>query len=385
MDTRAGLPIYLDSHATTRVDPRVAQAIVRCMDSNYGNPNSVDHVLGEQAYESISTARKSVSRLAGVEPSRVCFTSGATHSIKLALSLVLNVGARRIPLRVAASVVEHRAVLETLKLHERAGALSIHWIGVDRQARLDVCALETSARDGLDLICVMAANNEVGNVYPIPEVAEIAVRYGCMLLVDSTQAFGHSRVAADSLSIAYQAVSAHKLYGPKGVGALIGPAGLAIPIEDVEGPVGTPNVPGIVGFGEACRICDEELEADSARAAQFRDELQRLLLLNIDDVRVNGDLGSRLCRSLHISAIGASNDIVTARLRRTVAVSTGAACSSGAQEPSHVLQAMGLSSEETDSALRIGVSRFNTQDEAAIAADLISEAIEDARGYASRS
>ncbi|MCC7368832.1 MAG: cysteine desulfurase [Chloroflexi bacterium] len=374
-------PIYLDHHATTPVDHRVATAVLRAMTTDFGNANSVEHLFGEAAAHLVADARREVAALVGAEPRGVHFTSGSSESIRLAVGHAVSSCQHR-PLRLALMAVEHRAVLDTVAAHEARGDVSVLWLPVDGRARLDLAALEAVCRDGVDLVCVMAANNEVGTLYPIDEVARIAGRAGALTLVDATQAAGRIPIQLAAWEITYLTMSAHKMYGPKGVGALVAPRELEL--RPVHGHTpgtgdGTPNVPGIVGLGEACRLRRLEMSADESRMAAQRDRLQALLLAGIDELVINGDCEHRLSNNLHVSIPGVPNDAVVARLRRHVALSTGAACSSGADTPSHVLHAMGLPAALQEGALRIGTGKFTADEEIERAAEHITKAVAGTR------
>ena len=370
-------PIYLDHHATTPVDPRVAKVVMHAMTGAFGNANSVDHVFGEAASALIATASEAVAALVGSAPEDVYFTSGSTEAIRLALVHAISRG-QRSPLRVALTKVEHKAVIDAVSIASRSGHVKPCWIDVDTQGRLSLDSLQAVLDAGIDLVCLMAANNEVGTIYPIPEVALQACDCGAAMMVDATQAAGRIPLHARDWGIDYLVVSAHKLYGPKGVGALISPIrDLRTQVSDlIWASEGTPNVPGIAGFGEACRLRRLEMDVDEPRIAALRDRLQSKLTASIPDLVVNGHLSCRLGGNLHFSVPGIPNDAIMVRLRKKVAISTGAACASGAHAASHVLHAMALSEELQDGALRIGVGKFNTEYEVDRAAKEIIAAID---------
>ena len=369
-------PIYLDHHATTPVDPRVADVVLYAMTGAFGNANSIDHAFGEAADALIATASEAVADLAGSAPGDVYFTSGSTEAIRLALAHAISRG-RRSPLRVALTSVEHKAVINAVSIAARTGQVKPRWIEVDAEGRLLADSLRTALLAGVDLVCLMAANNEVGTIYPLPEVALQIRESGAATMVDATQAAGRIPLHARDWGIDYLVVSAHKLYGPKGVGALISPVGdLRDQIPDlIWASEGTPNVPGIAGFGEACRLRRLEMDEDEPRIRALRDRLQSKLTASISDLTVNGHLSCRLSGNLHVSVPGIPNDAIVTRLRKSVAISTGSACASGAPGPSHVLQAMALSEELQEGALRIGIGKFNTEDEIDRAAKAITVAV----------
>lgn len=367
-------PIYLDNHASTPVDPRVVRIVLHAMTEAYGNANSVDHAFGEVAAGLVAAARESVANLVHAEPDDIRFTSGATEAVRLALTHA-RADHSTGRLRIALTRVEHRAVLDAVAAIERSSAADVLWIDVDSRARILPGSLDAAIQSDADLVCLIAANNEVGTINPISEVAARIHARGGKILVDGTQAAGRIELRARDWELDYLTLSAHKLYGPKGVGALVAP-GIANPRTDlIFGHEGTLNVPGIAGFGEACRLRCHEMSDDEPRIAALRDRLEAALQALVPGLVVNGDREQRLSHNLSIAAPGAVNDAVMARLRRKVAISTGAACSAGTDEPSHVLRAMGLSEDIQESALRIGVGKFNTNDEIDRAAVEVAEAI----------
>ncbi len=377
MKLPAPKPIYLDYHSTTPVDPRVAALVMHTMTTAFGNANSMEHAYGEVAAGLVANARLEVADLVNADPEEVYFTSGSSDSIRCAIQLAVS-KRKHGPLRVAITMVEHRAVLDAVAAHELAGEVSVRWLPVDRQARLDMEALEAACADGVDLVCVMAANNEVGTIYPIEDVVRTAAEAGAATLIDATQAAGRYPIQTSAWGITYLTISAHKIYGPKGVGALVMPAELTAKMSHDSTPGtgrGTPNVPGIVGLGEACRLRRVEMANDEPRITDQRDQLESLLLAAINGLIVNGDRECRLNNNLHVSIPDVPSDVIIARLHRRVAVSTGAACTSGAQENSHVLRAMGLPNAVQQGALRIGTGKFTTDEEIECAAEYIAQAV----------
>lgn len=368
--------VYLDHHATTPVDPRVARVVFDVMTKNFGNAHSVDHLYGQGAARIVESAAGDVAGLLGADQNSVRFTSGATEGIRLAFAIACAANPR---LRVAVSRVEHAAVLEPLCALENEGRVVLRWIEVDGAGRVDISDIERVANEGIDFICLMAANNEVGTIYPIQTATAIAAAVGAEILVDATPAVGRVPIEVDNWGIDYLVLSAHKLYGPKGAGALISRYANTPMATEVSGHVGTLNVPAIAGFGEACRIISSEGTADISRERDLRNRLENTLLSLVPDLIINGDRQNRLDNNLHFSAPGAPNDAVLSRLQYLVAISTGAACSSGAQQPSHVLRAMSFPSELEESALRISPGKFNTEKEIDFSANEIAKAIKDVR------
>jgi cysteine desulfurase len=256
------------------------------------------------------------------------------------------------------------------------GRAEVSHVAVDRAGRIDLDELRALCAAGVDLVCLMAANNEIGTVYPVEEIAGIARAAGAATLIDGTQAVGKQTFEVERWAVSYLCFSAHKIYGPKGVGALVLGGGERWPDREVRG---TPNVPGIAGLGEACRLRHEEMCEDEAAIGARRNRLATLLRDAIPSLVENGDLSHRLSGNLHVSIPGLPNGPVLARLHNRVALSSGSACTSGAEAPSHVLMALRLEEELVHSALRIGVGKFTTDEEIAFAAALITEAVDAVR------
>lgn len=375
-------PIYLDYHATTPVDPRVVDRMVYYMTTAFGNASSVDHVYGDEADQAISLAKKQVANLVSSLPKEIIFTSGATESINLAIQgLIKKTSNFKHKSRIAVMPIEHKAVLDTCYAMEKQGLAKIIELKIDSLGRIDLDYVKKVCAKGLSLLCVMAANNEIGNIYPIEEIGYIAQQYDIPFLCDASQAVGKIPLNFKEWGISYLAISAHKLYGPKGVGALVVRKELNLePIIFGGGHQngmrsGTLNVPGIVGLGEACWLRQLEMEIDEKIIAMKRDNLQNLLQSRIPGLIVNGDQNSRLAGNLHISIPGTSNNVVITKLRAKLAISTGAACTSGIETPSHVLTALKLPANEIEGALRISVGKFTTEDEIDFANGLIFNAI----------
>ncbi|TQI65215.1 cysteine desulfurase [Bosea sp. AK1] len=358
--TPVNQPIFLDHHSTTPVDSRVAQVMLRAMTEAFGNPNNTQHRFGQDAAKLVLDAAYHVASLLGAEPEDVRFTSGSSEALRLALGYAEDRRTGSI-LKIAAPRIEHPALLDELSAGVHSGRFVVDWIEVDSSGRVDVEAIATATASGVDLVCMMAANNEVGVLQPIHEAASIAHATGSAILVDATQAAGRIPFDMRADGFDFVTISAHKMYGPKGVGALIGSGlGEAPPPSRFAYHNATPNVPGIAGLGEASRLRRLEMAHDEARIARLRDQFQALLIAGLPGLVINGDTEHRLAGNLHISIPGAPNDIVVANLRDQVALSTGAACVSGVDAPSHVLQAMKLESWRQENALRMGLGRETT-------------------------
>lgn len=374
--------IYLDYHSTTPVDQRVAELMLHYMTTAFGNASSIDHTYGDKAEEAVSQAAKDIAKSIGASTKELIFTSGATESINLAIqgSIPFDTSSKTKP-RIAVLPVEHKAVLDTCYALAKKELAEVINLRVDSKGKLNLEHLEKVCASGLSLLCVMAANNEIGNIYPIQEVGQIAKKYHIPFLCDASQAVGKIPINFEEWGITYLTISAHKLYGPKGSGALVVRKGYRLnPILFGGGHQkglrsGTLNVPGIVGLGEACRLRQLEMEEDEKAIANLRDKLQGLLFKKIPGLIVNGDITSRLSGNLHISIPDVPNSAIIARVRHQLAISTGAACSEGVETPSHVLQAMSLPQEVIEGALRIGIGKFTTPQEIEQAASIISSAV----------
>ncbi|OUC12876.1 MAG: aminotransferase [Alkalinema sp. CACIAM 70d] len=372
--------IYLDYHSTTPVDPRVADFVYHYMTEEFGNASSTDHDWGDRAETAIKQAAKQVAELIGASPREIVWTSGATESINLAIQGSLAPNPTKLH-RIGLMPIEHKAVLDTCRALEKRGWAELVYLQVDSKGRLNLEHLEQVCAEGLSLLCVMAANNEIGNIYPIQKIGQITQHYGIPFLCDGSQAVGKIPIQFDEWGITYLAISAHKFYGPKGVGALAVRRGYHLePLIFGGGHQkgmrsGTLNVPGIVGLGEACRLRSLEREEDEKAIAVKRDRLQSLLIEKIANVVVNGDEAHRLAGNLHIAIPGIPNSAVIARIRYRLAISTGSACSSGVESPSHVLQAIGLPSDVMDGAFRIGLGKFTTDEEINQGVGIIYDAI----------
>ncbi|MBN4003505.1 cysteine desulfurase family protein [Nostoc sp. LPT] len=376
--------IYLDYHSTTPVDSRVAEKVMYYMTTAFDNANSVDHGYGNQAAQAVKQARQKIAELINTSPKEIIFTSGATESINLAIQGHIN--QQNTPATIIVSPVEHKAVLDTCQALAKKRLAKIIWLNVNQQAQIDLEHLEkvcSGGASGASLLCVMAANNEVGTIYPVQKIGAIAQKYNIPFLCDASQAVGKIPINFQEWSITYLAISGHKLYAPKGVGALVVKKGdylepLIYGGGHQEGlRSGTLNVPGIAGLREACQLRRLEMEVDETAIALLRDQLQSLLQAEIPNLLVNGDLNNRLSGNLHISIPDIPNSAIIARVRHQLAISTGAACSSGIVAPSHVLQAMNLGENIIEGALRIGLGKFTTKEEIEKASSVIVSAVNE--------
>ena len=375
--------IYLDYFSTTPVDPRVLDYYHQVLNDTYGNPSSVDHDFGSAAAKLVKTSRDKIADLIACDPGELTFTSGATESISLFLQGFATAQSARLgrKLKVITSPVEHPAVLENLNALQTEDSIELSTLKVDGQGRIDLHELETLAKAGVHLICVMAVNNETGNIYPTERIAAIAAEHRAIYFCDATQAIGKIPFTLANLPDTVAVFSGHKFYAPKGIGVLV--ADRSIPMKPLfygggqqrALRPGTINAPLIATLAYALQIACEEQEAEAKRIGALRDVLQTKLAACFPQLVVNGDLENRVAGALHISMPGMNNKQLITRIRDRLAISTGAACSSGSERPSHVLKAMGLSAEQIESAFRISLGRFCTEAEIDAAGAIFLSAI----------
>jgi cysteine desulfurase len=363
------LPIYMDNHATTPVDPRVFEAMRPYFVEVFGNAASRNHSFGWQAEEAVEKARKQVADLIGATAKEIVFTSGATESNNLALKGVAQMYAEK-GNHIITAATEHKAVLDTCKRLEKDGA-RITYLAVQQNGLVDLDQLRDSITDKTILVSIMYANNEIGVVQNIKELGKIAKERGVLVHTDATQAVGKIpvNVIADNIDLA--SISAHKMYGPKGVGALYvrrrSPRVQLTAQMDGGGHErgmrsGTLNVTGIVGLGEAAGIAKAEMPEESKRMAHLRDKLKDRLIANLDEVYINGTMDSRLPNNLNISFAYVEGESLLMGINE-IAVSSGSACTSATLEPSYVLKALGAGDDLAHSSIRFGLGRFNTEAE----------------------
>ena len=363
------LPVYLDNNATTKVDPRVLETMLPYFTEHYGNAASRSHSFGWEAEEAVDYAREQVAKLINAEPKEIIFTSGATESDNLALKGVFeNYGSKGNHIITLAT--EHKAVLDSCKHIEKLGG-EITYLNVDHEGLIDLDELRNAIRPGTILIAVMYANNEIGVIQPIKEINAIAKRSGILLFTDATQAAGKVPIDVNTDGIDLMALSAHKMYGPKGVGALYvrrkNPRVRLIAQIDGGGHErgmrsGTLNVPGIVGFGKACELCRIEMNKETEQIKQLRDRLESELL-KLGDVYINGSVNSRLHNISNLSFKYVESEALMLGFNKNIAVSSGSACTSATLEPSYVLKALGIEDALAKASVRFGLSRFTTEEE----------------------
>jgi len=362
-------PIYMDYHATTPMDPRVFEAMRPYFTEIFGNAASRNHSFGWQAEDATEKARKQIASLIGATAKEIVFTSGATESNNLAIKGVFQMYAEK-GNHIITAATEHKATLDTCKHLEKEGA-RITYLPLQTNGLIDFEQLRAAITDKTILISIMYANNEIGVLQPIAEIGKLAKERGVLFHSDATQAVGKVPVNVLTDNIDLLSISAHKMYGPKGVGALYvrrkGPRVQLTAQIDGGGHErgmrsGTLNVPGIVGLGEACAIAQKEMPEESKRMAYLRDKLKDRLLASLDEVYINGTMEHRLPNNLNISFAFVEGESLLMGIN-DIAVSSGSACTSATLEPSYVLKALGAGDDIAHSSIRFGLGRFNTEEE----------------------
>ena len=363
-------PVYLDNHATTPLDPRVLEAMLPYLTDKFGNAASRNHCFGWEAEAAVDEAREQVARLIhAASPKEIVFTSGATESDNLAIKGVV-ASHKEKGNHIVTCATEHRAVLDTCKALALSGC-AVTYLPVNRYGSLDLNRLCQAITEKTILITLMAANNEIGTVHPLKEIGRAAKARGVLFHCDAAQAVGKIPIDVEEMGIDLLSISAHKMYGPKGVGALYvrakSPKVRLSPMIDGGGHErglrsGTLNVPGIVGFGKACELARQEMAGEARRMTELRERLKDGLLSGLDEVSVNGHPTERLPGNLNMSFACVEGESLLMALT-DIALSSGSACTSASLEPSHVLRALGMEENLVHSSIRFGLGRFNSAEE----------------------
>jgi cysteine desulfurase len=364
-------PIYMDNHATTPVDPRVLAAMLPYFSETFGNAASRNHPFGWAAEEAVDRARDQIATLLNAKSKEIIFTSGATESDNLAIKGVVEFYKER-GNHVITCVTEHKAVLDTCKALERQGKASVTYLPVDRYGMVDPEAVRQAITDKTVLLSLMYANNEIGTIHPIGAIGKIAKDKGVLFHCDATQGVGKVPVDVERDGIDLLSLTAHKIYGPKGCGALYvrakGPRVRLSPLLDGGGHErgmrsGTLNVPGIVGLGKACELCGQEMEGEAAKLLALRTRLYEGLTKELEEVYLNGHPTQRLAGNLNLSFSYVEGESFLMGVNQDIALSSGSACTSATLEPSYVLKALGVGEELAHTSIRFGLGRFNTAEE----------------------
>src|SRR5271163_457755 len=379
------LPIYMDNHATTPLDPRVLEAMMPYLTTVFGNAASRNHSFGWEAEAAVDKAREQVAKLMGATAKEIIFTSGATESNNLALKGIAEMYRER-GNHIITQVTEHKAVLDSCKRLEKYG-YRVTYLPVKADGLIDLEDLKRAIDDKTILVTIMAANNEIGVVQPIAEIGKLCHEKGVIFHTDGVQAVGKLPIDVNAMNIDVLSLTAHKLYGPKGAGALY--VRRRNPRVQISAQLdggghergmrsGTLNVPGIVGLGAACEIAREEMASESARLARLRDKLKTRMESALDYVHVNGSMENRLPGNLNMSFVYVEGESLLMGINE-IAVSSGSACTSATLEPSYVLKALGLGDDVAHSSIRFGLGRFNTKAEVDYVSDKIIDVVQKLR------
>jgi cysteine desulfurase len=375
------IPVYMDNHATTPVDPRVLDAMMPYFTEKFGNAASRNHSFGWAGEEGVENARAQVAKLINASPKEIIFTSGATESNNLAIKGVAEMY-REKGNHIITQVTEHKAVLDTCKRLEKYG-YEVTYLPVEKDGRINLDDLRRAITPKTILISIMYANNEIGVIQPIEEIGKIAKEKGVFFHVDGVQAAGKIPIDVQRDGIDLLSISAHKLYGPKGVGALYvrrkNPRVQLSAIIDGGGHErgmrsGTLNVTGIVGLGKACEICQQEMVAETKKLSALRDRLKNALMSQLDECFINGSMEHRLPHNINISFAFVEGESLLMGIN-DIAVSSGSACTSATLEPSYVLKALGVGEDLAHTSIRFGLGRFNTEEEVDYVVSRVAETV----------
>ncbi len=383
MDNRR---VYLDNNATTPVDPRVVDTMVPYFHQMPGNAASRNHPFGWEAEEAVDYAREQLAKLIGADPKEIIFTSGATESDNLAIKGVFEMYARK-GNHIITLQTEHKAVLDTCKVVEKKGG-EVTYLQVERNGLIDLAKLEAAIKPNTILISIMYANNETGVIQPMKEIGELCAKHGVLFMSDATQAVGKIPLDVKELGIHLMAFTAHKMYGPKGVGALY--VSRKKPRVKVTAQMdggghergmrsGTLNVPGIVGFGKAAEIALLDMEKDTARLSKLRDKLEKALMANLEEVYINGTPDSRMPHVTNLSFKHVEGEGLMMTFNQNIAVSSGSACTSASLEPSYVLKALGLGDDLAHSSIRFSLGRFTSEEDVDYTVEALTKGVSHMR------
>jgi len=373
-------PIYLDHHATTPVDPRVFEAMKPYFTENFGNASSIDHTFGSDASVAVHKARETIADAIGAKNEEIIFTSGATESDNLALTGVMEKNKDR-GNHLITCVTEHKAILDTAK-HLEGQGFDVTYLPVNEFGEINLEELQSAMTDKTVLISIMAANNEIGTVVDVAEIGKIAHENNVFFHTDAAQAVGHIPIDVNTMNIDLMSFSSHKIYGPKGIGALfVRSLKPRVKLDSImfgggqEQNIrsGTLNVPGIVGFGKAIEIAKKEMEQENERLRKWTG----MMLKEFEKIggKLNGHPEKRLAHNLNVRFEGIESKAIINSVSEKIAISAGSACTTQTVEPSHVLLAMGLDEDQSHSSIRIGLGRYNTTEEVKITIEKICDAV----------
>ncbi len=383
-------PLYLDYQATTPVDQRVMDAMTPFFTEAFGNPHSTSHAYGWEARDAVEGARQQIAKMINADPREVVFTSGATESNNMAIKGVARFFEGR-KSHMIAPVTEHKCVLESLKYAQKLG-YEITWLPVAGDGLIDPAAVKDAIRDDTALVSVMHVNNEIGTIQPVAEIGAICREKGVYFHTDAAQAAGKTAIDVQDMSVDLMSLSAHKMYGPMGIGALYVRRKPRVRLEplmdggDQERTMrsGTLPAPLVVGFGKAADIVTNDRDTETTRIRDLRDRLLKGLQQRVPDLYVNGSMEHRIAGNLSVGFKGIDSEALMDALKERVAISSGSACTSAAVEPSYVLRALGLSDEDAHASVRLCVGRMTAPDEIEVAIEAISEAVRTLRADGTR-
>lgn len=378
--------IYLDNNATTPTDPRVVDAMLPYFYQMPGNAASRNHPFGWEAEEGVDYAREQIAKLIGADPKEIIFTSGATESDNLAIKGVFEMYKRK-GNHIITLETEHKAVLDTCKIVEKKGG-EVTYLKVNREGLVDLAELEAAIKPNTILISIMFANNETGLIQPMKEIGELCAKHGILFMSDATQAVGKIPLNVKELGIHLLAFTGHKMYGPKGVGALY--VSRKKPRVKVTAQMdggghergmrsGTLNVPGIVGFGKAAEVAMEDMAKDAERLSKLRDRLETALMNNLEEVYINGSKEHRMPHVTNLSFKHVEGEGLMMTFNQEIAVSSGSACTSASLEPSYVLKALGLGDDLAHSSIRFSLGRFTTVEDVDYAVEQLTNGVNHMR------
>ena len=384
-------PIYMDCHATTPVDPRVLESMLPYFTEEYGNASSIDHIYGSKAADVVEKARKQVAELINASPTETIFTSGATESDNIAIQGIAKAYEKK-GRHIVTCTTEHKAVLDTCTHLESLG-WSVTRVPVDHVGTIDLQKLEECITNQTVLISVAFANNEIGTIAPIEEIGKIARDHGVLFHTDAAQAVGHIPVDVQKMNIDMMSISAHKVYGPKGIGVLYirHEAGRTMPTPITHGGgqeralrPGTLNVPAIVGAGKALSLARREMHAEGERLASWANRMKVEFLNRIESAEQNGHPVMKLPHNLNMYFRGTESKAIIQAVSSEIAISAGSACTTKSVEPSHVILALGYDEQRAHSSVRFGLSRFNTEEEVGFVIDRIVDTVNRLRRIGGR-
>jgi cysteine desulfurase len=372
------IPIYLDNHATTKMDERVLESMIPFFIEEFANPSSIDHIQGNKVLENVNEARKLIAEKINASEDEIIFTSGATESDNIAITGIAR-SLKEKGNHIITTNIEHKAILESCSELERNG-FEVTYLRVNRKGEMDLEELKNSITDKTILISIMSANNEIGSIFPIRDIGKIARQNGVLFHTDATQIISYKKMDVERMEIDLMSISGHKIYGPKGVGALYVKRGIRInPLiygggQERNIRPGTLNVPGIIGLARALELADKEREKNSLEIKRLRDLFLEIISREVD-LELNGSIDNRLPNNLSLYIKGIEAKALITKVKEYISISAGSACNTDTVKPSYVIVGMGYEKERAFSTIRLGLSKYNTEKEIRFAAEKLSQNI----------